>query len=240
MIIAPIAMAVPFDWRALVVATLGGIMTLLTNPRLVPGLSYAMPAAGSSAVLPSARDASKGAVNGWLLAVLAGVGLGLCVMFAWTSRAHAQTVEPVTPQLGGVAYCDPLTGACKLTWQPAGMVTVLQRNLSTGNTERLALAVGYSVVWHGSIDLGVAAYGGVGLSQSQPDAPQGDIMFQLGGIGAIGFGVETYSAGGARVYQGLFNLAINYNVGGSPGYVQKAAASAVREDRKLQSAKAAQ
>jgi hypothetical protein len=52
MIVAPVAMAVPFDWRALVTCTLGGVMTLLTNPRLVPGLSSAMPAAGSSAVLP--------------------------------------------------------------------------------------------------------------------------------------------------------------------------------------------
>ena len=52
MIVAPVALAVPFDWRALVVATLGGIMAILTNPRLVAGLGSQMPEAGSSAVLP--------------------------------------------------------------------------------------------------------------------------------------------------------------------------------------------
>ena len=51
MIVSPVALAIPFDWRALVVATLGGIMAILTNPRLVAGLGSAMPAAGSSAVL---------------------------------------------------------------------------------------------------------------------------------------------------------------------------------------------
>jgi hypothetical protein len=52
MIVSPVALAVPFDWRALVVATLGGIMAILTNPRLVTGLAGVMPDAGSSAVKP--------------------------------------------------------------------------------------------------------------------------------------------------------------------------------------------
>jgi hypothetical protein len=57
MIVLPVALAVPFDWRALVTSALGGIMTLLTNPRLVPGLSGVMPTSGSSAALkcPSAQ-----------------------------------------------------------------------------------------------------------------------------------------------------------------------------------------
>jgi hypothetical protein len=55
MIVAPTALAVPFDWRALVVATLGGIMAVLTNPRLVAGLAPIMPDAGSSAVPPPSK-----------------------------------------------------------------------------------------------------------------------------------------------------------------------------------------
>ena len=46
------ALAVPFDWRALVAAFVAVTVALLTNPRLVPGLEAAMPEAGSSAVLP--------------------------------------------------------------------------------------------------------------------------------------------------------------------------------------------
>jgi hypothetical protein len=54
MIVSPVALAQPFDWRALVTATLGGIMAILTNPRLVAGLSGAMPLSGS-AILPSSE-----------------------------------------------------------------------------------------------------------------------------------------------------------------------------------------
>jgi hypothetical protein len=39
----------------LVVATLGGIMAVLTNPRLVAGLAPIMPEAGSSAVPPPSK-----------------------------------------------------------------------------------------------------------------------------------------------------------------------------------------
>jgi hypothetical protein len=49
---APIALATPFDWRALVGALIAVTVALLTNPRLVFGVEGAMPAAGSSAVLP--------------------------------------------------------------------------------------------------------------------------------------------------------------------------------------------
>jgi len=49
---APAIVASPFDWRALVAAEIAVLVALLTNPRLVSGLSSAMPAAGSSAVLP--------------------------------------------------------------------------------------------------------------------------------------------------------------------------------------------
>jgi hypothetical protein len=51
LIVAPTALAVPFDWRALVVALLGGGLAVLTNPRLVAGLAPVMPRAGS-AILP--------------------------------------------------------------------------------------------------------------------------------------------------------------------------------------------
>ena len=49
---APSLLATPFDWRVLVASLLATIGALLTNPRLVAGVSSHMPEAGSSAVLP--------------------------------------------------------------------------------------------------------------------------------------------------------------------------------------------
>ena len=60
MIVSPVALAKPFDWRALVSAIIGGVVAILTNPRLVAVLDNAMPAAGSSAVLPEPKAQDKG------------------------------------------------------------------------------------------------------------------------------------------------------------------------------------
>jgi hypothetical protein len=49
---APSLLATPFDWRVLVSSLIATITALLTNPRLVVGVSSRMPEAGSSAVLP--------------------------------------------------------------------------------------------------------------------------------------------------------------------------------------------
>lgn len=62
MIIVPVAVAKPFDWRALLSAALGGILAVLTNPRLVTGLQAAMPDAGSSAAPPPGRPTQSGKV----------------------------------------------------------------------------------------------------------------------------------------------------------------------------------
>lgn len=62
MIIAPVAIAKPFDWRALLSAALGGLLAVLTNPRLVTGLQSAMPDAGSAAPMPPARPTQSGKV----------------------------------------------------------------------------------------------------------------------------------------------------------------------------------
>ena len=48
----PAILAQTFDWRVLAAALAATTVAMLTNPRLVAGLSGAMPDAGSSAVLP--------------------------------------------------------------------------------------------------------------------------------------------------------------------------------------------
>jgi hypothetical protein len=80
MIVSPVALAIPFDWRALVVAALGGIMTLLTNPRLVPGLASAMPASGSSSVPPavSAPPRFMGGPAAFVILTILALGVPSC------------------------------------------------------------------------------------------------------------------------------------------------------------------
>ena len=74
------------------------LMSVVADTRDVP-TEAAVPAKADDVKTGSIRPRDKGAISGWLLAVLAGIGLGLCVMFAWISTAGAQTVDPV-PQLG--------------------------------------------------------------------------------------------------------------------------------------------
>jgi hypothetical protein len=76
MVVLPVALAKPFDWRALVTAILGGIMTLLTNPRLVPGLAGVMPVAGGSTA-PQTPSGPRGTGSGTALLVLAFLGLSV-------------------------------------------------------------------------------------------------------------------------------------------------------------------
>jgi hypothetical protein len=52
MVLVPIAVTVPFDWRALLMAGLGWLLSQVTNPRLVVGFKEVMPEKGSSAVIP--------------------------------------------------------------------------------------------------------------------------------------------------------------------------------------------
>jgi hypothetical protein len=77
MIVLPVALASPFDWRAVVSATLGGIMTLLTNPRLVPGLASAMPDSGSSVAPTNLPSSRPGAGGGPALIALLALGLAI-------------------------------------------------------------------------------------------------------------------------------------------------------------------
>jgi hypothetical protein len=82
------------------------LLAVAQDTRDVPKQSVPdKPSEATPITMPN-RPRDKGAINGWLLAVLAGIGLGLCVMFAWTSTAHAQ--EP-SPQFG---WCSADGSTC--------------------------------------------------------------------------------------------------------------------------------
>jgi hypothetical protein len=155
MIVLPVALAVPFDWRALVSATLGGIMTLLTNPRLVPGVRVAMPDAGSSTFVPpnlsDNRDRTRGHATPTILLLLAFAILAIGTVFLIALPADAAELAqplpgngvvlsiPVPPNTGTAAPIDtgcewqrvsPLVYRCgKLTLQPAFAAAAGQLNL---------------------------------------------------------------------------------------------------------------
>jgi hypothetical protein len=101
-------------------------------------------------------------------------------------------------------------------------VTALQVNLKTFDYERIALNVGYGVTYKTStVNLGAAIYAGVGLSSNEPNAPQASLLFNVGELVAFGPGEQMFSDSvtGERIFQGLFSVSLNYNVGGSSTYV---------------------
>jgi hypothetical protein len=111
--------------------------------------------------------------------------------------------------------------------QPAVAVSAVQLNLKTFDYERVALQVGYGFTYKtATVNLGAAIYGGVGVSKSSPNAPQASILFNIADVFAVGPGVQTFTGSdGARIWQGLLTLAINYNLGGSPTYLKQAVRS---------------
>lgn len=142
----------------------------------------------------------------------------LAVMFVYVSKSRAD--EPV-PQIG---TCITPT----ICVQPAVAITAFQLNLKTWDYERVALAVGYGFTYKTeTINLGAAIYGGVGISNTSPNAPQASILFNVADVLAFGPGVQVFKgADGDLIWQGLFTVAANYNVGGSSDYLSKVFRSA--------------
>ena len=160
-----------------------------------------------------------------------GTKVGVLVFLVSALLSGAAMAQAPAPRL-----IDPQLGFCVQSWntcfQPAAALSVLQCNLKTGTCERVALMAGYGATWKGApIDLGAAVYAGMGWSANSPNAVQGSLMFNVANLVAAGPGVQVYRdpTGGSLVWQALFSLAVNYNVGGSPGYVQSKATMASDE-----------
>jgi hypothetical protein len=149
--------------------------------------------------------------------VLAFVGGILLFAIVFGGRAHA---AETSPQLG--TCITP-----SLCVQPAVAVSAFQLNLKTLDYERVALSAGYGITYKtDKVNLGAAVYAGVGISKSTPNAPQASLLFSVADIFAFGPGVQTFKASdGSRIWQGLLTLALNYNLGGSPTYLDKAVRS---------------
>lgn len=83
--------------------------------------------------------------------------------------------------------------------------------------ERVALAGGYGITYHGSkVTMGAGLYLGAGISAKTPNAPQASLLFTLYDAFATGPGVQrvTYESG-TVAYQMLWTLGLNYAAGGT-------------------------
>jgi hypothetical protein len=162
------------------------------------------------------RTKSGGFTNMTLmvLSLVAAFVVGI-LAFAFIFEGKARAQESL-PQIG---FCT----SPKLCFQPAVALSAFQLNLKTTDYERVALMTGWGGVYQGdSVNLGLAIYGGVGISKSAPNAPQASLLFSIADVVAIGPGLQTFKdPDGKRIYQGLLTLALNYNVGGSPTYVKR-------------------
>jgi hypothetical protein len=130
--------------------------------------------------------------------------------------AHSETMQP-TPQLG-------FTIGQNWTCQPA-TAAGLQLNLKTGNYQRIAFFEGFGCTYRGySQALGVAGYVGYGIAKDAPNAYQGALLFSYSDVLAIGPGVQAYKdpVDSRWITQGTLTLVINYNLGASPAYLDKA------------------
>lgn len=120
----------------------------------------------------------------------------------------------------------------KTTCQLAGSVSGVQFNLKTGDYKRVALMGGYGCTYRGKVPVGVAGYVGVGISKEDPNALQFNLMFNVFDLGAAGPGVQVYKdrTGADRyVFQGLFTVALNMNVGGTVSKLREIVSEAAAE-----------
>ena len=213
MIVAPVALAQPFDWRALVVATLGGIMAVLTNPRLVVGLSSAMPLAGS-AILPPSDDKPAGLKTSGGPGAAAIVLLLGGLLLSGPARAQAPA-----PQFGG---CFSGGAVCL---GPSVTISVAQLNLSTSKfTGGVMPGVGYGATfmadsWH---TVGLDLYVSAAFSQSAPNNVTPALMLSFANYVRAGIGYALTETSGPLAKDPILLFGIGSNFGGSPSYVKAA------------------
>jgi hypothetical protein len=187
----------------------------------VPG--KVLPMVADDAPTGNIRPRDKGAISGWLLAVLAGIGLGLCVMFAWTSTAHA--AEPATRTFGGcIIWQDDAHTICKLEAGPTVAVTI-GRYQDGKFSAGLLPGIGYGVVlapaeWYA---VGLAAYGQLLVGNGQNQAALSG-LFSFANYVRFGIGqtwAEQPTGPALRSTAYLFGLGADF--GGNPSYVAKQA-----------------
>jgi hypothetical protein len=142
--------------------------------------------------------------------------------------AVAFTARPVQ------AECKALPGGAlvykcgeRVSFQPAvaaGWQLNLRRLIDDGFSDaayqRVALMAGYTLTYHGEkVTWGTGLFGGVGLNQGQPNAPQASVALTLSDRWALMLGAQRLPGG---VYQGLVTIATGLTLG-------KDAATSLRE-----------
>ena len=245
MIVMPLIIATPFDWRKLAMGTVGAIWLLLTNPRLVVGLEKAMPDSGSSAVNPANIPTKAGLIS---LLLLVGVLLSSGAAYAqdtqFVMRADIPPGIGATPvattatvtQVPAVVTAAPADTGCKwqrvsptvyrcgkLTLQPSFAAAAGQLNVKKAMEDgianayqRVSFLIGYGFSYHGdSVTMGGSFYGGAGIVSNQPNAPQANLLITFWDMLGIGPGLTTFKVDGNRVYQVLISIAVNYSAGGT-------------------------
>jgi hypothetical protein len=101
-----------------------------------------------------------------------------------------------------------------MTCQLSSAVSALQYDFKESDLERIALMEGWGCTYRGTVPLGVALYGGLGLSKSHPNAFQMSILFSIYDFGALGPGLQIFkNYDGQYTEQVLLTLALNLNIG---------------------------
>jgi hypothetical protein len=156
------------------------------------------------------RKPDSGAVS---LGVLVALTVFLFATLGIVYASHAADPMPC-PQLS----------VCSGAWaaQPAAAVGWVA-NLKSGDVEKATSLIGVSVVRRSGITLGVSLLGGSVFSTSEAH-PMLAALFSIANFGAIGPGVVMLkNSDGKAIYQTTLTVALNFNFGGSPSYVQAVA-----------------
>jgi hypothetical protein len=192
----------PWKWAKAAGVLVGLAIALFTNKNLVALI-------GTPAETPQEKPKDGGFTFLPIMLFLWSVALGLLL----TYPAHAEE-SPPAPQLG--------TTVGKWTLQPAAALSAFQLNMKTGDYERVALMGGYGITWRGPVALGAAVYAGIGVSGTSPNAAQGNLLFNIEDWIAFGPGFQVFKGhDGSAIWQGLFTVAVNHNIGSSTSGLTK-------------------
>jgi hypothetical protein len=221
------------------VSILGGVLTLITNPRLVAVLDVVMPAAGSSAVKPDApkatehdddktpvltvqqpsvRDPGRGSFASVLLLFL--LMLAASSALIWGAERMARADAP-GPQFGGCF------SAGKVCAGPSAAITIASFNLATSQfSGGVSPGLGYGLTyatdqWYAA---GIDLYASLRLGTGQPNQATFSIMGHFANYVFLGIGpsITQRDAGQPALVQWSILGGLGVPIGGSTGYVRAA------------------
>ena len=177
-------------------------------------------------IKPRARveDPSKGHVTPTMLMLLAFATLAICASAAIAFAAPVDVGQASTTQTPQLGTC--LDAANTWCVQPA---TALgwQLNLKTGDLANAAVLLGYSLVHQAGFAIGAGLYGGVGVANNGPNAPQLNLLVSLSNFGAAGCGFQRAKfPDGVVAWQGVCGLYGTLIYGASPSYLKATAGKA--------------